>query len=60
MLNVTSLDEYVYKILVDGSRSGYVKTNLLISVVLFSKYFIITKSVIHTIVLTDFVYCIFR
>jgi hypothetical protein len=44
----------------DGSRSGYVKTILLLSTVLFPKYFIITKSVIHTIVLTDFVYCIFR
>ena len=43
----------------DGSRSGYVKTILLISVVLFPKYFIITKSGIRTIVLTDFVYCIF-
>ena len=27
----------------DGSRSGYVKTTLLISIVLFPKYFIITK-----------------
>ena len=44
----------------DGSKSGYVKTILLISIVLFPKYFIITKSGIHTIVLTDFVYCIFR
>jgi len=44
----------------DGSRSGYVKTILLISIVLFPKYFIITKSGVHTTVLTDFVYCIFR
>ena len=44
----------------DGSRSRYVKTILLISVVLFPKYFIITKWDIHMIVLTDFVYCIFR
>ena len=44
----------------DGSRSGYVKTILLISIVLFPKYFIITESGIHTIVLTDFVYGIFR
>jgi len=43
----------------DGSRSGYVMTILLISIMLFPKYFIITKSGIHTIVLTDFVYCIF-
>ena len=43
----------------DGSRSGYVKTILLISIVLFPEYFIITKSGIHT-VLNDFVYCIFR
>jgi len=43
----------------DGSRSGYVKTIVLISVMLFPKYFIITKSGIHTIVLTGFVYCIF-
>ena len=44
----------------DGSRSGYVKTILLISVVLFPKYFIITKSGIHTVVLNDFVCCVFR
>ena len=44
----------------DGSRSGYVNTILLISIVLFLKYFIITKSGIHTVVLTDFVYCILR
>ena len=44
----------------DGSRSGYVKTILLISIVLFPKYFIITESGVHTIVLTDFVYGIFR
>ena len=44
----------------DGSRSGYVKAILLISIVLFLKYFIITKSGIHTIILTDFVYSIFR
>ena len=44
----------------DGSRSGYVKTTLLISIVLFPKYFIITKSDIHTVVLTSFVYSIFR
>ena len=44
----------------DGSRSGYVKTILLISIVLFPKYFIITKSGLHTIILTDFVYCILR
>ena len=44
----------------DGSRSGYVKTSLLISIVLFPKYSIITKSSVHTIVLADFVYCIFR
>ena len=43
----------------DGSRSGYVETILLISIVLFPKYFITTKSGIHTTVLTDFVYCIF-
>ena len=42
-----------------GSRSEYVKTILLISIELFPKYFIITKSGIHTMVLTDFVYCIF-
>ena len=36
----------------------YAKTILLISIVLFPKYFIITKSDIHTVVLTDFVYCI--
>ena len=40
--------------------SGYVKTILLISIVLFPKYFVVTKSGIHTIVLTDLVYCIFR
>jgi len=34
---------------VDGSRSRYVKTILLISIVLFPKYFIIAKSGIHTI-----------
>jgi len=44
----------------DGSRSEYVKTILLISIVLFPKYFIIIKSVIHTIVLTGFVYYIFQ
>jgi len=37
---------------------GYVNTILLISIVLFWKYFIITKSDIHTIVLNEFVYCI--
>jgi len=31
----------------DGSRSGYVKTILLISIMLFPKYFIITKSGTH-------------
>jgi len=36
----------------DGSRSGYGKTILLISIVLLPKYLIITKSGIHTIVLT--------
>jgi len=44
----------------NGSRSGYVKTILLISIVLFPKYFIITKSGVHKIILNDFVYCIFR
>jgi len=51
---------YNSKTRADGSRSGYVNTILLISIVLFPKYFIITKSGIHTIVLTDFVYCISR
>jgi len=45
---------------IPDSRSEYVKTILLISIVLFPKYFIITKSGINTIVLTDFVYYIFR
>ena len=44
----------------DGSRSGYVKTILLIPIVLLTKYFLITKSGINKIVLSDFVYCIFR
>ena len=38
----------------DGTRYGYVKTILLISVVLFPKYFTITKSSIHTICLLHF------
>ena len=42
------------------SRFEYLKIVLLISIVSFPKYFIISKSGIHTIVLTDFVYCIFR
>jgi len=42
------------------TRIYYVKTILLISILLFPKYFIITKSCIHKIVLTDFVYCISR
>ena len=40
----------------DDSRFGHVKTILLISIVLFPKCFIITKSGIHTIELTNFVY----
>ena len=44
----------------DGSRSRCVNTNLLIPIVLFPKYFIITKSGMHTIELTNFVYWIFR
>jgi len=40
-------------------RNNTVQIKRIVSIVLFPKYFIITKSGIHTVVLTDFVYCIF-